>query len=297
MAKEFDIIGDIHADHARLNQLLAMRRSSVPVAFLGDFIDGKSTKNAGDRKVLEAVRHEIENRGAVAVMGNHELNAILFHTQVEGVPLRKHSQSNIVQHRTFIDEFGISSIEATHWVDWFLTLPLWLELEGLRLVHACWSQPSVDLIKKRRPNGILTRADLPEIAEKKSDFALAVQRLLSGPEVRPNEEFVGFRDRSGELRFEVRVCWWKSNAQSWRELAMSVPDLRELPSEQPGEIDGLDIYGQHELPVLFGHYQMKGDPLIQSHNATCLDYSESPCMYRWNGESLLNPNSLIYINQ
>ena len=45
--------------------------------------------------------------------------------------------------QAFLDE-----VEGTHLqkeiTDWFRTLPLWLDLGGLRVVHACWHQPSMD---------------------------------------------------------------------------------------------------------------------------------------------------------
>ena len=30
-------------------------------------------------------------------------------------------------------------------IDWFNTLPLWLELDGLRIIHACWDKPEIPL--------------------------------------------------------------------------------------------------------------------------------------------------------
>ncbi|MEZ5249987.1 MAG: hypothetical protein R2713_12480 [Ilumatobacteraceae bacterium] len=35
-------------------------------------------------------------------------------------------------------------------IDWFRTLPLWLELPGLRVVHACWSDEHIELLRRAR---------------------------------------------------------------------------------------------------------------------------------------------------
>jgi diadenosine tetraphosphatase ApaH/serine/threonine PP2A family protein phosphatase len=31
-------------------------------------------------------------------------------------------------------------------IDWFLTLPLWLDLPELQVVHACWHAPSMEYL-------------------------------------------------------------------------------------------------------------------------------------------------------
>ena len=73
-------IPDIHADPQRLRSSLEAAGDG-PLTFLGDFIDaGQAVEAPDDRAVLEEVRDLIEAGRARAVMGNHELNAILYHT-------------------------------------------------------------------------------------------------------------------------------------------------------------------------------------------------------------------------
>lgn len=43
------------------------------------------------------------------------------------------------------------------WTDWFLTLPLWLDLGRLRLAHACWSIPDIATVVARRPEGSICK--------------------------------------------------------------------------------------------------------------------------------------------
>jgi hypothetical protein len=134
----------------------------APIAFLGDFIDaGHATKVSDDAAVLTRVRQLVRVGRAIAVMGNHELNAILYHTpEPDGAPLRVHGTKNTGQHKSFLRQFGVSTPQAMVWVEWFLTLPLWRDLDGLRVVHACWSQPHIDLIAVGRPDGRLRLEDL-----------------------------------------------------------------------------------------------------------------------------------------
>ena len=73
------IVPDIHADPIRLERSLTINEGSK-TAFLGDFIDaGKGVEVADDEAVLSKVKRLLNAEKAIAVMGNHELNAILFH--------------------------------------------------------------------------------------------------------------------------------------------------------------------------------------------------------------------------
>ena len=84
----FDFIPDIHGQSVKLCALLerlGWRRTPAgwvndaptrEIVFLGDFID-RGPDNAG---VIAAVRSLIDSGKARAVMGNHELNAIHYHS-------------------------------------------------------------------------------------------------------------------------------------------------------------------------------------------------------------------------
>ncbi len=259
MTQAWDIIPDIHADITRLETTLEGLGGDARLAFLGDFIDaGNNHAGSNDEAVLQRVRGLVENEGAIAVMGNHELNAILYHTLgVDGVPLRDRSDKNTAQHRCFVERFGVSTPQALAWVDWFQTLPLWEERDGLRLIHACWNQPDIDLVAERRPDGRLAPEDLPEIAAEQTDFAKAVKRLITGPELKLPEGAV-FQDFKGHPREHVRIAWWRADAATWKEAALSVGNVDELPSGNLPEDRDVALYPRSEPPVLVGHYKMTG---------------------------------------
>ncbi|MDU8912470.1 metallophosphoesterase, partial [Aestuariicoccus sp. MJ-SS9] len=141
----FDIIPDIHGQAEKLTSRLASlgyceRRGAWrhddprrQVVFLGDFID-RGPQNAA---VIDVVRRMIDAGTAHAIMGNHELNAIHFHTDdpETGLPLRPHSSKNINQHASFLEEFPIGANATAEAIAWMKSLPLFLELEGFRFVH------------------------------------------------------------------------------------------------------------------------------------------------------------------
>lgn len=83
----FDVIGDVHGHAAELTILLdrmgyeetngVLRHPEGRRAvFLGDFID----RGPEIRRTLEIVRGMVEAGSALAVMGNHELNALHYTT-------------------------------------------------------------------------------------------------------------------------------------------------------------------------------------------------------------------------
>ena len=118
----FDVIPDIHGQvHKLTARLLSLGYSKRGGAwrhtdpqrmclFLGDFIDRGPANGA----VIDIVRRMVDAGTALAIMGNHELNAIHFHTQDPeiGMPLRPHSQKNTIQHAAFLREFPLGSAHA-----------------------------------------------------------------------------------------------------------------------------------------------------------------------------------------
>lgn len=290
----YTVVPDIHADLERLNWSIAQANGSKMI-FLGDLIDaGKLVKKPDDLGILQRVSQLISNGQASCILGNHELNAILFHrrSSTSNASLRSRKEQNSKQHKSFIEVFGVESSDALFWTAWMLEkLPLWLELDGLRIAHACWSEKAIHIVKKRRPSGHLQLEDLEEVAAKTTEFALAVETITSGPEAKLP---VGccFTDNGGNEREHVRLSWWNAENTTWTKAALSVPDLSQLPNDElPAELTS-EIYSVDATPVLVGHYKMKGIPNLQSPNASSLDYPMKKCVYHWSGESTLQRKNL-----
>jgi hypothetical protein len=145
----YDLVGDIHGHADALHRLLhelgyevfdgVLRHPERRMIFVGDFID----RGPQQREVLRIARSMCEAGTARAVMGNHEFNAIGWVTQSKGGAfLRKHSPKNANQHAKFLSQIGEDSEAHMDAIDWFRTLPVWLDLPGLRVVHACWHDTS-----------------------------------------------------------------------------------------------------------------------------------------------------------
>lgn len=277
-----DIIPDIHGQAEKLRvalKNLGWRRNGTTwlhaepnrqIVFLGDFID-RGPENAA---VIRIVRELMDAGRAQAIMGNHELNALHFHTAdpETGDPLRPHHDGNLAQHESFLNEFPLGASHTQDVLNWMRGLPLFIETEEFRAVHAAWIQPAIDDLIQHTGTGVLTPEQLIWAGRKGSMFYDLVEAIAKGPEARlPHPYF--FKDKNGKVRHHVRMKWWSGDAKSWRQIAMSVPDVSQLPDNPLPDNVFATIYPEGDKPVFFGHYWMSGEPELQSANALCLDYS------------------------
>lgn len=277
-----DIIPDVHGQHETLLAALAglgWRRAGSGwthpepdrrLLFLGDLID-RGPENAA---VIRTVRSLIDGDRADLILGNHELNAMQFHTRHPGtgLPLRRNDEKNTRQHRAFLAEFPPGAPETREVIGWLRTIPLLIERDGFRAVHAAWAETTVAALRDVLPALRLDEAALVRSADKLDPLHALVEEVTKGPETRLPPG-VSFFDKDGSERRKVRLCWWRGDARTWREVAMSVPDLDAIPETALPDHVRAHTYPEGAKPVLFGHYWMTGAPQLQAPNALCLDYS------------------------
>jgi hypothetical protein len=299
----YDLVGDIHGHADALHRLLreleytevdgVFRNPQRKMIFVGDFID----RGPQQREVLRIARSMCEAGAASAVMGNHEFNAIGWADQNEdGGFLRSHSEKNARQHAKFLHQIDEASADHKDAVRWFRSLPIWLDLPGLRAVHACWHEPSCQaLMPFLDEAGRLTEEGILESYRHGSDAHAAIEILLKGPEERLPEG-IHFFDKDGHKREEVRLRWWDHDATTFRKAALGM-DGRE--DEIPDSKLPTDYRYHESAPVFFGHYWLKDQPRITSPNAACLDFSVAKegylTAYRWSGERELTEDALVSV--
>lgn len=272
----YDIIGDIHGHGISLKNLLNklgyeqsngiyQHPQGNKAVFLGDFIDRGPTH----REVIDTVRPMIDSGHALGIMGNHEFNAICYHTPDEqGGYLRERSEKNVEQHEAFMATYPDKD-ERDEIINWFKTLPLWLELETCRVVHACWHEDSMAALKPwlKEDNTLLDIGYV--VASDKTHPAYdAVETLLKGVET-PLPNGLSFKDKSGHTRRNIRTKWWDSNADTFSKASIST----EIDLEEKTPKETRWGYPKDAKPVFFGHYWFKEDPQPQSTNVICVDYS------------------------
>ena len=314
----YDIIGDIHGCAAKLEALLTelgyqpgaangtyahRHRTAI---FVGDLID----RGPEQLRVLEVVKKMVEAGTAQAVMGNHEFNAIAYATESpsgRGNYLRPHNPKNNHQHQEFLEQ--VSGARRAHYVDWFMSLPLWLDLGGLRVIHACWHGESMAIVQNELGGNRFTSADqLVRATTKGQPLYEAVEVLLKGPEISlTDHRQPAYRDKDGHLRDRARVRWWSDTASTLREIALmegNFTTTEGTPYPPLADIAAPAISRSYvydgPVPVFFGHYWRRGAPkhLVDwTARAACLDFSAVKggplTAYRWSGERELRAENFV----
>ncbi|MBB2989665.1 hypothetical protein FHR72_001128 [Mycolicibacterium iranicum] len=314
----YDIIGDVHGCAAKLEALLvdlgyrpdapngAYRHPLRTVIFVGDLID----RGPEQLRVLEVAKAMADAGTAQVVMGNHEFNAIAYATESpaeSGNYLRPHTDKNDHQHRAFLEQ--LSDVQRAHYLDWFMTLPLWLDLDGLRVVHACWHPESVAVVQAELGGNRFTSIDqLVRATTDGEPLYQAIETLLKGPELSLTEHGQpAYRDKDGQVRTSARVRWWGETASSLGETVLvestfttedgsPYPPLNHVAAPAASHSYGYD----GPVPVFFGHYWRGGTPehLVDwTARTACLDFSavkgEALTAYRWSGESEVRAENFV----
>ena len=306
----YDIIGDIHGHASRLERLLermgyerdadSWRHPDRQAIFVGDFID----RGPEQIETYRLVRSMIDRGAALAVMGNHEFNAVAFktpHPDQHGERLRAHTDKNRNQHAAFLNQVGEGSALHHEIIAWFKTLPLYLDLEGLRVVHACWHDSSLETLNPHLDQRQCLHADAwPHTARQGMDAYYAAETLLKGFEIPlpPGESFL---DKQGNERRHIRTRWWEQREGTVRSVALMDDATREALSEEPVPSGVLPGYTA-EKPVFVGHYWLRGTPEPMSDRVACLDYTVTDpppegklTAYRWAGERSVRRDGFVWV--
>jgi Calcineurin-like phosphoesterase len=305
----YDIIGDIHGYADVLEALLRKLGYEKPngiwrhpeglkVLFLGDFID----RGPSIPRTLKIVRDMVENGEARAIMGNHEYNALLYHTRgADGDWLRRRVPKNVNQHAATLAQFWGHQDEWEGYLKWFATLPLWADLGGLRAVHANWDDRLVNANPDWR---FLNEELLHRSVVKNSPECEHCDILLKGAEAElPMGGFL--TDKEQNIRTKMRLRWWlPAKGRTYYELCMPLPDQSDnVPHEVvPVTVEALcPGYAEDAPPLFFGHYWLPFEESAEliAPNVACLDFSVAKdgalTAYRWDGEQRLDAAKFVQV--
>lgn len=306
----YDLIGDIHGHATELKALLTkMNYQEVDavwqhpertVIFLGDFVD----KGPEQVEVVRIAKAMVESGNALAIMGNHEFNAVLWATekaQGSGHYLRAHIPKNHKQHREFLEQVIEGSELHLEFVEWFKTLPLYLDMEGFRVVHACWHPEYLSVVEKfTDQNNSLFEDSWEESANRETELFEAIELLLKGLEI-TLPDGISFLDAYGHERTNIRSKWWRTGPDiTYKNIALAPPSVVKQIPEKPLKQNVLPGYDGLK-PVFVGHYWLTGTPAPLSEHVACLDYSVAAdkngklCAYQWDGELNLDQNKFCYV--
>lgn len=306
----FDIIGDVHGMASHLRILLAemgyeeidgaWRHPTRTAVFVGDYVD----RGPEQLETYRMIRKMVNVGAGLAVMGNHEFNALAYHMpNGEGGHYRERNEKNRGQHAAFLENVEEDSLLHDEIAAWFLTLPLWLDLGGIRVVHACWDPRAIEALRphlddgNRLPHYLVGAAATGHSNSYDADgnrpdanpIFQAVETILKGIEVKMPQGY-RFEDKYGVVRTSTRVAWWQGEGATYRSAAVVAEELRQSLPDIPLPIASVPGY-DNEKPLFIGHYWQQGNPDLLTPKIACVDYSAcndgNLVAYRWSGEQKL----------
>lgn len=301
-----DLIGDIHGHADKLEELLIKlgynKKDGVyahperKVLFIGDYID----RGPKIPETLHIVKSMVDRGNAIALMGNHEYNAICFALEdLSGGHVRKHLIKNIIQHTETLKQFQNRQSEYDSYLEWFKTLPLFFENDDFRATHACWDPRNIEYLNTILLGGTRLNDDLiRKSAIANSPLNIAIDQTLKGKEISlPRGE--SFLDKDGTERREIRIKWWEDPREMTYK-SISVISQDNIPDHPINLSDAAPkYYDASEKIVFFGHYWLTGEPSVYRDNICCLDFSVAKqgklVCYRYDGEKKLSNEKLVFV--
>jgi hypothetical protein len=258
-----DLIGDVHGELAILKALLGhlgyRDDGSHPdrrrLVFLGDLCD----RGPDSPGVIELVRSYVQRGRAQCVLGNHELNL-----------LRRDAKHG---NRWYLEpDHAEQRAEFAHcrpaprghdYHAFFASLPLALERDDLRAVHAAWHAPAIEVARATELDALAlfdreetassadleTRGVVASAAQEKAAYGA---KLTDKHATVPLLRNLGLLDQQWQMGNAVRV------------LTSGVERLARAPFYANGKwrmVDRVDWWDEYSEapPVIVGHYWRAAD--------------------------------------
>lgn len=304
----YDLIGDVHGCAMTLERLLA-RMGYSPIdgcwshperlaVFVGDIID----RGPNIREALMLVKRMTEEGKALCIMGNHEYNAITFSTPCpeEDDYLRAHNTRHTRLIAETLEQYADYQDEWQDCVEWMKSLPLFLETEHFRVVHACWDQILIDELRQRSPAGLIDMDFIYRSTDHDTIEARIIDRLTRGTGLLLPEDHV-INGRDGFNRRHFRTKFWAASPKTYGDVVFQpdpLPDHLHGRKLERDEHERLLYYPDKQKPLFFGHYWLQGEPQPLRHNIACLDYSAVKygrlVAYRYDREEHLRSDKFMW---
>lgn len=305
----YDIIGDVHG-HASLLKQLLLRMGYVKnngsfshperkAIFVGDFIN----RGPEIRKTIRIIRAMVEEGHGYAILGNHEINAIIYHLKdKEGFSLVKEPSKYFLSLFKTINEYSTGSLEWKEHLKWMRSLPLYLDFGDIRAVHACWSNEAIAIADTIYEEGKIKKKVFRQIHKKSdSEISKSVWLLTKGVNLKMPGDIKIINNKGVSPR-SIRTRWWdEPSGKTFAEL--SFESKYKLPEYTvPEQILPQTFPYPKDAPlVFFGHYCRGKGPNIVKPNVCCVDScvtgSKTLLAYRWNGEKELIMNNLVSVKE
>lgn len=283
-----DIVGDIHGEQEALLQLLRHlgydARGNHPqgrtLVFLGDFVD-----RGPDSPGVVGLVHQLVRTGkAVAVVGNHEIN-LLRNDPKDGSGwfFDARLQSDLRKYPDFARLHD--PLERSAIVHFLRDLPVALEREDLRIVHAAWRGSAIEQVRRKPLGGLRAAYDSWE-----EQAAQAAQKQRITERMAQERQLWPHNLEDGERRppFLQAHCDNELNKSSFNPLKVLTCGLED-PASAPFFAGNKWRFVQRQAwwehytdatPVIVGHYWRS----IEPHHATQEGLFADIAPFAWHGQ-------------
>ncbi|TBU96860.1 serine/threonine protein phosphatase [Stutzerimonas kirkiae] len=310
--RSYDLIGDVHgcADELeRLLDLLGYRKHGAvwrhpwrQVIFLGDIID----RGPRIRESLHLVQGMVATGEALCIMGNHEFNALGWYAPAPPgsgkTHVREHSSRYATLLRETFQQFEHYPEDWKAFRAWFYEMPLYLESERFRVVHACWDNRVITRLRPHLDEGRIDPQLLGQAAFDDGFVGKALDRLLRGTDM-PLPEGLTLTSEEGFTRSFFRTKFWEENPHTYGDVVFQPDALPEHAARMPltqSQKSRLFLYGPEEPLLFIGHYWRRGRPGPLRENLACLDYSAVKggklVAYRLDRERHLDAGKFVWVD-
>ena len=303
----YDIIGDVHGYADQLKKLLqklgyqpingCYTHPNRKAVFVGDLIN----RGPKIRETIVLVRKMVEAGSAHAILGNHEMYAILYYLRdTEGKYYKKRIPKYQLQINQTLAEFATNMDEFKSHLKWFRTLPLFLDFGDIRVVHACWDNENISQLQEVLTEPKISKTILREVALNETSFSRSFWETIKGIDFQVPRNLLVFDD-DGRPHRSFRMKWWE-NPEGKTFKDVSLESRFELPpyTIPPEIVKFRNPYLKSYPIVFFGHYSLVDGYGILSDNVCCVDSGVSRSgkllAYRWDGEQELIESNFVSVN-
>ncbi len=266
--------------------------------FVGDFIN----RGPKIRETLLLIRKMVEKGSAFAILGNHEMYAVLYYLRdIEGKYYKKRIPKYQLLINQTLEEFEPFQEELKNHLKWLRTLPMFLDFGAIRVIHACWDDKNIKLLRENIIEPKLTKTILREIALNGTKFSKSFWESCKGIDFELPRDLLIF-DEEGRPHRSFRMKWWDiPEGKTFKDV--SLEGRFDLPAYTiPKEIIPIrKPYPKDGPIVFFGHYCLKECCSILADNLCCVDScvtrSGKLLAYRWSGEEKLMKEHIVFSDE
>lgn len=301
----YDIIGDVHGNADELTALLQQmgykentgvwKHEQRKAVFVGDF----TSRGPETRRCINIVRNMVEYNTGYAILGNHELNVIGHFTKDKsGVPFKTATGTNKRIMDTIKSEYTYEKKQLKKDIKWLRTLPFFIDLKHIRIVHAYWNTNNLELIANSITKGKLTKSLLSQVFSPRTSLGKAVQQTTRGIELNLPPDLI-IKDTKNVRRTNFRILWWDNpKGKSFRKISYGNKFVLPDYTAPPEILFPFEVYSSQSPPVFFGHYCISQEQMIPAPNVCCVDNCIANggklAAYRWNGVNSLDTANFIF---